>query len=143
MGKFDDKGIFGPNKFRKGNDKAPTHKGIVNLSHEMLKALLQNYKDTGEAKLEIAGWRKTDNPDQISLKISIPRERDEDDRGSRSSPRRRRDDDDEDTRPPRRRAETRRRDDDEDDYNDDIPFEDRPRGRKARRDDDYGDERDL
>ena len=137
MGKFDDKGILSPNKFRKGNDRAPTHTGIIDIGRDTLKALLVSMKDTGEAKLEISGWRKTDKPDMLSLKIQIPRERseggsrsrsrdDDDDRPARRSDRRR-DDDEEDDRP-RRNA---RRDDD-----DEPPFE---RSRSRNRDDEYDD----
>jgi len=144
LGKFDDKGIFGPNKYRKGNDRAPTHKGVVDLSHETLKALLAAYQDTGTAKLEIAGWRKDGNPDQISLKVSLPREQDsrgggrdrdrEDDRGrsnERSRGSVRRDDDDRgyDDRDDRRARS----------YDEEPPFEER---RSARRDDDRGRDRD-
>lgn len=79
MGKYDDTGIFSPNKFKK-KDVHPSHKGVINLSHATLKALLASYQDTGEAKLEVAGWRKKDNPDMISLKIQLPRDSGDNDR---------------------------------------------------------------
>lgn len=150
MGKFDDKGVLSPNKFRKNNDKAPTHTGIIDIGRDTLKQLLVNMKENGEAKLEIAGWRKTDKPDMLSLKVSIPREREEGSRGGGSRVRSRDDDDDYDSRD-RSRGSARRRDDDdrgrsrkrdeEDDYDNDIPFEDRRSSRRSnRRDDDEGDE---
>lgn len=154
MGKFDDQGFFGPNKFKK-RDNHPTHTGLVNLSHETLKALLASYQDTGEAKLEIAGWRKTDKPDMISLKIQLPKEREGGDRGGRSSGRGeersrgsyRRDDRDDD----RGRSNTRSRDDD---FPGDRVARSRGDDRDTRRRDpedrdgrysrdDYGDDRDL
>jgi hypothetical protein len=152
MGKFDDKGILSPNKFRKNNDKAPTHTGIIDIGRDTLKQLLVNMKDNGEAKLEIAGWRKTDKPDMLSLKVSIPREREEGNRGGGSRGRARDDDDDRGSRNSRgrdrddeyesrgERSSTRRARDD--DYEDnEPPFEDRRSSRRSnRRDDDEGDE---
>jgi hypothetical protein len=150
MGKFDDKGILSPNKYRKGNDKAPTHTGIIDIGRETLKQLLVNMKDSGEAKLQIAGWRKTDKPDMLSLKVSIPQEREEGSRGGGRS--RSRDDDDYDSRD-RSRGSARRDDDDrgrsrkrdeEEDYDNEPPFEDRRSSRRSnRRDDEYGGEDEL
>jgi hypothetical protein len=158
MGKFDDSGIFSPNKYKK-KDSHPSHTGVINISYDTLKALNLQMKDTGEAKLEVAGWRKRDKPDMISLKISLPKEREDsggrsrdrdDDRGERSRGSVRRDDDD---RGERRSA--RRDDDDYDrgerrssrrDDDDEIPFDDRRSSRRETRGrdrDDEGDERDL
>lgn len=147
MGKFDDKGILSPNKFRKGNDRAPTHTGIIDIGRETLKQLLVNMKDTGEAKLEISGWRKTDKPDMLSLKIQIPREREEGGRGGGSRGRSRDDDDRGESRSSRNRdsdyedrGRSRKRDED-DEYDNDIPFEDRRSSRRSnRRDDEYGED---
>jgi len=148
MGKFDDTGIISPNKYRKGNDKAPTHKGVINLSRDTLKKLLQAFNDDGEAKLELSGWRKTDKPDMISLKIQLPYEGGGEKRGGS----RRRDDDEDDRRSTRRdRDRYDDRDDDrgsrgrdrDRDYDDEIPSKRQSRGRDKYDDDDYRDERDL
>lgn len=152
MGKFDDKGILSPNKYRKGNDRAPTHTGIIDIGRETLKQLLVNMKENGEAKLEISGWRKTDKPDMLSLKIQIPRQREEGGRGGGSRGRSR-DDDDYDSRD-RSKGSYRRDDEDDrgdrrstrgrdDDYGNEPPFEDRRLSRRSNRRADEGGEDEL
>ncbi len=83
-GKFDDRGYFGSNKFRK-TEKAPTHTGKITLSKDTLMELNRIYKDGGDATLALAGWRKNDNPGTLSLKVSIPRPREEGDPPPRRS----------------------------------------------------------
>ena len=92
-GRFEDRGFFSQNK-KRSNERAPSHTGKITLSETTLQALIELQESGQEASLELAGWRKEDNPGMVSLKVSLPRQRDEDGggrpqgRGGGSGPRR-------------------------------------------------------
>ncbi len=63
---------------RATNPKAPQHEGDVELDADLLRALVANAKAGKPIKLRLAGWVKEGrNGDFISLKASIPQERQE------------------------------------------------------------------
>lgn len=124
MGKYDDKGFLGPNKYRK-SDKAPHLTGVLNFSKKTVQRLQDLLDDDEEVKLQISAWRSDDDPKRFSLKIEEPYEG----KKSGGGDRRRRDDDDEDERPWRSASKSRKNYDDDED--------ERPsRSRSRRRDDD-------
>lgn len=127
MGKYDDKGFLGPNKYRK-SDKAPHLTGVLNFSKKTVQRLQDLLDDDEEVKLQISAWRSDDDPKRFSLKIEEPYEG----KKSGGGDRRRRDDDD-DERPRRPASKSRKNYDDDED--------ERPsRSRSRRRDDDDEDE---
>lgn len=67
-GKFFDMGIITPNQNR-NNPKAPSHKGVVDLSPQTLQALNEAYKNGEPLKLQLSCWRKNDNPNALSVKL--------------------------------------------------------------------------
>lgn len=73
---YTDSGILFVNKAQ--NDKAPSFKGDIELSAEVVKFLVENLRAGKPAKLELAGWNKTSSKGTqfISLKLSKPYLRD-------------------------------------------------------------------
>lgn len=90
MGKYDDTGLIRRNQ-KRTKDTHPVFKGLLNLSHETLKRLLNEYQDTGEAKVWFAIWRDKEDPDKMSCRVDKPLEgrdggRSGADRGRREDP---------------------------------------------------------
>ncbi len=69
--RFDDQGFFSPNK-KRTSDKAPSHTGKVNLSDATLDGLIAARDAGEEVAIQLAGWRKQDNPNMVKLKVSLP-----------------------------------------------------------------------
>lgn len=69
--RFDDMGFFSPNK-KRTSEKAPTHTGKINISEETLQGLIELAEAGEEVALQLSGWRKSDNPNMVKLKIALP-----------------------------------------------------------------------
>lgn len=152
-GDFSDRGFLGPNENRGGSDTAPTHRGLVTLSVATLKALNERYQNGDALEIDLAGWRKDDNPRMVSLQIKLSFTEEEREEYNASKGRRpgggrkvararpRDEEEDEDDDRPRRKVRAR---DPDDDMDDEIPFNQRDKKKAQRyRDSDMGDENDL
>lgn len=66
-------GIIYMSKPDNGNDSAPFAKGFVGVSKEMLRVLLEQEEDDyGSIKIEVAVWKKDNQPGVLSGKAQLP-----------------------------------------------------------------------
>jgi len=76
--KYEDKGGLFRNTYKKPGEKTPDWRTKINISYDLLKALVADYKGGVDPVLEIAVWDGDVDPNRGFIKVQRPREKTDD-----------------------------------------------------------------
>jgi hypothetical protein len=71
--KYEDSGSLFRNTYKQPGESTPDWRTKINISYDLLKSLVEDYKTGSEAKIEVAVWNPDRDPDRGYIKLQRPR----------------------------------------------------------------------